>query len=91
MDTADIRKAVDALVGEPNLSRRRLLALGWLSKALAVYGITPILVGGAAVEFYTGGGYATKDVDLALPSVPEVDAVFTALGFGKEGPLLVPR
>lgn len=36
--------------------RRRLLALGLLARELAPLGIEPILVGGAALEFYTSGG-----------------------------------
>ena len=65
--------------------RRRLLALGLLARELAPLGIEPILVGGAALEFYTSGGYATHDVDLALPSGADVDAAFARLGFEKEG------
>ena len=42
-------------------------------------------MGGAALEFYTAGGYATGDVDLALPSGADVDAAFAELGFRKEG------
>ena len=38
-------------------------------------------MGGGALEFYTAGGYATKDMDLALPAAPEVDDAFAALGF----------
>jgi hypothetical protein len=45
----------------------------------------PVLVGGAAVEFYTAGGYTTKDIDLALTHCPETDAAFAELGFVKEG------
>ena len=76
---------LDRLHNEPDPRRRRLVALGLLTKRLSAYGIEPVLVGGGALEFYTAGGYATKDVDLALPVVPEVDAAFAALGFEKEG------
>ena len=65
--------------------KRRLIALGLLTKALAPHGIEPVLVGGGALEFYTAGGYATSDIDLALSSGPEVDAVFAEMGFTKEG------
>lgn len=70
---------------EPDPRRRRLIMLGLLTARLSPRGIEPILVGGAAVEFYTAGGYATGDVDLALSPGPEVDAAFAALGFEKEG------
>ena len=77
--------SIDRLVDEPDPQRRRLLALGLLTRLLAPHGIEPVLVGGGALEFYTAGGYATKDMDLALPAAPEVDAAFAALGFDKEG------
>ena len=75
----------DRLRDEKDPRRRRLLALGLLTRELAPLGIEPILVGGAALEFYTAGGYATYDVDLALPSGSDVDAAFARLGFEKEG------
>ena len=77
--------AIDRLRGEPDTNRRRLLALGLLTERLATHDIEPILVGGGALEFYTAGGYATTDTDLALPAAPEVDAAFAELGFTKEG------
>ena len=76
---------LDRLRAETDTHRRRLLALGLLTQRLAADGIEPVLVGGGALEFYTAGGYATKDTDLALPSTPAVDAAFAALGFTKEG------
>lgn len=85
MDRSDPETALDRLRHEPDPQRRRLIALGVLTTRLSAHGIEPILVGGAALEFYTAGGYATKDVDLALPAAPEVDAAFAALGFDKEG------
>ena len=65
--------------------RRRMLALGLLTKELAKHDIVPILVGGGALEFYTAGGYATTGMDLALPSCSEVRAAFEKLGFKREG------
>jgi hypothetical protein len=81
----NLRRRIDALADEPDGQRRRLVALGLLTDRLAPAGITPILVGGFALELYTSGGYGTKDVDLALPLVPEVDDAFAELGFSKEG------
>lgn len=79
------QRALERLRDEPDPRRRRLLALGLLTRRLARDGIEPVLVGGGALEFYTAGGYATVDTDLALPVAPEVDAAFAALGFAKEG------
>ena len=85
MGSCGPQASINRLVDEPDPQRRRLLALGLLTGLLAPHGIEPILVGGGALEFYTAGGYATKDMDLALPAAPEVDAAFAALGFDKEG------
>ena len=76
---------LDRLREEKDPRRRRLLALGLLGRELASVDIEPILVGGAALEFYTAGGYATYDVDLALPAGADVDAAFARLGFEKTG------
>ena len=82
---SDIKARLDSLGDEPDPRKRRLVAVGVLTEALAPYDIEPILVGGAAMEFYTAGGYATSDMDLALPATAEVDAAFDRLGFEKEG------
>ena len=79
------RNRLDRLRDEADPRRRRLLALGLLTARLAPSGIEPILVGGGALEFYTAGGYATHDMDLALPHGPDVDAAFAEMGFRKEG------
>ena len=75
----------ERLLGERDPGKRRLIALGLLTRALAPHGIEPILVGGGAMEFYTAGGYSTSDIDLAMPSGSEVDAAFADMGFAKEG------
>lgn len=85
MDAQRRRERFESLADEPDLARRRLVALALVADRLAEDGIEPILVGGAALELYTAGGYATGDVDLALPSIPEVDRAFADLGFGKRG------
>jgi hypothetical protein len=82
---------LDSLQDEPGTLRRRLVMPGLLTEILAESEIEPILVGGAALEFYTAGGYATKDGDLALPTAPEVDAAFQQLGFERQGPVLGSR
>lgn len=81
----DLRQRLDDLRGEADPRRRRLVVLGLLTRRLASRGVEPILVGGAALEFYTAGGYATGDIDLALPSGKDVDAAFADMGFRKEG------
>ncbi len=85
MNPEQRRRRLDGLAQEQNPARRRLLALGIVADRLREIGVEPILVGGAALEFYTAGGYSTGDVDLAMPKGPDVDAAFADLGFEKEG------
>lgn len=85
MEAEQRRRRLDALAEEHDPARRRLVALALAADRLAEDGFEPILVGGAALEVYTAGGYATGDVDLALPTAPEVDRAFADLGFRKQG------
>lgn len=43
--------------------KRQVSIAGIITRALEPLGITPIVVGGSAVEFYTFGQYATMDID----------------------------
>jgi excisionase family DNA binding protein len=64
---------------------RRLAFVALLSAGVEALGWpAPVVVGGHAVEFYTAGGYATVDIDLAGASEP-VGQVLDAWGFEREG------
>ncbi len=85
MNNATLRERLELSCNESDPRRRRLIALAVLTERLRADKIMPILVGGGAVEFYTAGGYATTDIDLALPACEEVDIAFAELGFEKVG------
>ncbi|WP_207637548.1 DUF6036 family nucleotidyltransferase [Desulfotruncus alcoholivorax] len=72
LDNAKIEK--DAL-------KKSLLVLAILTEALKPEGIKPILVGGRALEFYTLGGYATKDIDIVLNGRQQAKAMLAEMGF----------
>lgn len=63
---------------------RRLWVLAIITESLKETGVKPVLVGGAAVEFYTAGGYMTLDVDVVCDS-SVLDGPMADLGFAKEG------
>lgn len=42
-------------------------------------------MGGAAVEFYTQGGYTTRDIDMVAPGGAELINVMARLGFKRRG------
>lgn len=59
-----------------------LLILGRISEALAARGLPrPILVGGGAVEYYTGSAVMTGDIDLTSPVQPELEDEMRRHGF----------
>lgn len=68
MDAQRRRERFESLADEPDLARRRLVALALVADRLAEDGIEPILVGGAALELYTAGGYATGDFEAPAPA-----------------------
>lgn len=72
-----------AKVKDPAERAVRIAAV--LAQALRDIGQDPVLVGGAAVEFYTQGGYSTQDIDLLAPGGPELIEVMKRLGFAKFG------
>lgn len=55
-----------------------------VSEALAAAGITAVLSGGAAVQIYSEGLYASRDLDFVSPAGHrELDAVLRELGFSR--------
>ena len=64
---------------------RNLLFVGLLTREVAKEGIRPVIVGGQAVEFYTAGGYATRDIDLVARDTIGIGRVLERWGFRKAG------
>jgi predicted nucleotidyltransferase len=62
-----------------------------IAEAMRTIGRNPVLVGGAAVEFYTQGGYSTSDLDFVSDSGSDVIETMKALGFEKLGKDFVDR
>jgi hypothetical protein len=62
-----------------------LMLLGRALHALRIeHNQQAVLVGGAAVEFYTGGGYSTGDFDVHFSDVRLFSEVLTQFGFLRE-------
>jgi hypothetical protein len=59
-----------------------LRMLSRVSEAMAARGLPrPVLVGGGAVEFYTGSAVMTGDIDVTTPMQPEFEEELQKLGF----------
>lgn len=80
-----ISELLEKLKGMPDNWQKRLFFVGILTKTLETEGVRPIVVGGHAVEFYTLGGYATGDIDIAIVDSRALDKILTDWGFKKEG------
>ncbi len=65
--------------------KRQVTIASIITKALEPLGITPVVVGGAAVEFYTMGQYATMDIDFVGIINDEMKRALADLGFAREG------
>jgi len=52
---------------------------------MEVHGITPVVVGGLAVEIYTRGHYTTLDIDLVTKGRDLAGNILEQLGFSREG------
>jgi hypothetical protein len=81
----DLKKRLAKIRTMGDSLQRKLWALAVVTMGLQAHRLRPILIGGAALEYYSLGGYATSDVDLALPTDTVVDKLFADLGFRKEG------
>src|SRR5688500_57490 len=84
-DVQDLRGRLVTAAAVTDFPERHLEIAAILTEALQTVGVHPIVVGGGAVEFYTGGEYATGDLDLIAPEGRELAVVMTALGFEKRG------
>ena len=84
-DIQDLKTRLAAAAAIQSIPERHLEIAAILTEALQGVGVHPIVVGGGAVEFYTGGEYATGDLDLIAPEGRELAVVMTALGFEKRG------
>jgi len=65
--------------------RKRIGIVAVLTDALKDYNVTPVIVGGFAVELWTMGKYATLDVDLVAEGISETAPVLYDLGFKNRG------
>ena len=82
---------LDRAVAAANPAERVVEIAAVIAEALRAVGRNPVLVGGAAVEFYTRGGYSTSDLDFIADGGQDVVKVMRELGFERIGKDFVDR
>ena len=70
---------------EQDLFRRRIRFVALLTSKLKENDVDAILVGGQAIDLYTGGTFATSDIDLLVTNKTVTEKLLNKFGFGKEG------
>ena len=83
------RKFASQVAKEPNELKKKLLVVGYLSRRVSEKGAKIFLVGGQAVETYTGGVFTTGDIDITTTDTKATEALLGGLGFAKEGMIWV--
>jgi hypothetical protein len=69
----------------PEGHERTAALAAWIQSLFPAATPTPVLVGGAAVEIYSGGTYSTGDLDFVGTVLPEVARLLEVAGFERQG------
>lgn len=88
---AEWKKELDGLSKLKKGPEKTLLIASVIAEALQSIERDPILVGGAAVEFYTLGKYSTADIDMVTDGGKDLAKLMLDLGFEKIGKDFVDR
>ena len=64
---------------------RQMTVAALIATELEKKGTKVVLVGGAAVEFYTAANYLTRDIDFIATRPDDIKEIMTCLGFKNEG------
>src|SRR5262245_18070190 len=78
-----VQKALERALRLPEGVKQTAAVAAWIQSLYA--SAPPILVGGAAVELYSGGAYTTGDLDFVGMVTPEVARELEKNGFRREG------
>lgn len=81
----NLKKELEAASGLKESVERLMTIASIVAEAMRSVGRDPILVGGAAVEFYTQGGYSTADIDMVSEGGKDLVRIMSELGFERFG------
>lgn len=80
-----LKKELERAARLKDPAERAIFLAAVIAEALREVQQDPILVGGAAVTFYTEGKYTTADIDMIADGGPDLWKVMSDLGFQKIG------
>ncbi|MGI0045791.1 MAG: hypothetical protein ACREBB_01195 [Nitrosotalea sp.] len=69
---------------ETDLFKRRIFFLGFFTTKLKENGVDAMLVGGEAIDIYTGGTFATSDIDLLVDDKAMTEKLLNKFEFEKK-------
>jgi len=69
---------------EKDQIKRKLLFLGFFSEKLKEKGVNAVIVGGEAIDIWTGGTFASADIDLLVQSKKIAEKLLNKFGFEKK-------
>jgi hypothetical protein len=75
---------LDTILALPDTPEKTAALVAWV-QGLYPAGAAPVLVGGAAVELFTGGAYVTGDLDFVGSTPTSVMKSLAAAGFDRRG------
>jgi len=79
------RSEINRLEGKPKFERMVGVAEIFTRLSKERFAVTPIIVGGMAVEIYTRGEYVTADIDMVYVDHGLADQILKEMGFIREG------
>jgi hypothetical protein len=82
-------KVLPELTKAPSDLHRKLIFMGYLTKWLARKGVECIIVGGEAVEVYTGGQFTTGDIAIVVSNREKTEQLLAKAGFKERGRIWV--
>lgn len=85
MRFASAKDLFTKLDAETDPLKRKVFLIGFLFEELSKRGVDVCLVGGEAVELYTGGQFSTGDIDITVSDRSLAEKILKNLGFQREG------